>query len=87
MTLSLRAACFDPEKDYPIIFEEMKRTSHFSGHDRAEDLPARLPTFEEINQDITDLRDFAGYAKKRNNDLDKLLKRYEAGVEVEPVLL
>jgi hypothetical protein len=85
MTQSLRAACFDTERDYPVIFEGMKRTSHFSGHDRAEDLPPGLPTLEDIDRDIAELRGFATHARERKKELEKLLGAYEAGIE--PVLL
>lgn len=85
MTQSLRAACLDAQNDYPVIFEGMKRSSHFSGHDRAEDLPPELPMLEHIYQDIAELRGFATHARERRKDLEKLLGAYEAGIE--PVLL
>lgn len=84
-TQSLRMACFDPENDYPVIFEGMKRTSHYSGHDLAEDLPGELPTFEQIDHDIGDLENFAAHARERRKALEKSVGAYEAGVE--PVLL
>ena len=34
MTQSLRAAFFDPATDYPLIFEGMKRCSHYSDTNR-----------------------------------------------------
>ncbi|MEF9605950.1 hypothetical protein O4J55_27945, partial [Paracoccus sp. PXZ] len=43
MTQSLKHACYNPADDYPAIFEGMKRCSHYSGHDRAADLPQELP--------------------------------------------
>ncbi|WP_026987046.1 AAA family ATPase [Fodinicurvata fenggangensis] len=85
LTQSLRGACFDAEKDYPVIFEGMKRTSHFSGHDLAEDLPRELPSVADIERDITELRDFIQYARERKKRLEQVLRDYEAGVE--PILL
>jgi hypothetical protein len=84
MTQSLRAACFDTQKDYPVIFEGMKRTSHFSGHDRAEDLPPELPPLE-IHRDIVELNVFATGARERRRALEQSLGTYEGGIE--PVLL
>lgn len=81
MTQSLRAACFDTEKDYPVIFEGMKRTSHYSGHDLAEDLPPELPTPDEIDSDVAELRNFASFARERRKTLDKTFGAYETGVE------
>ena len=85
MTQSLKGACFDAQNDYPVIFEGMKRASHFSGHDRAEDLPPELPPFEAIHQDIVDLYAFATDARARKRALEQALGAYEAGIE--PVLL
>ena len=85
MTQSLKAACFDTQKDYPVIFEGMKRTSHFSGHDRAEDLPPELPAFEDIHQDIVNLNVFATDARARRRALEQSLGAYEGGIE--PMLL
>ena len=85
MTQSLKGACFDAQNDYPVIFEGMKRASHFSGHDRAEDLPPELPPFETIHQDIVDLYAFATDARARKRALEQALGAYEAGIE--PVLL
>ena len=83
MTQSLRAACFDPEHDYPVIFEGMKRCSHYSGHDPAEDLPPELPPLEEIARDIGELRDFANHAKARKKELEKTMGSYEDGITPE----
>jgi hypothetical protein len=85
MTQSLRAVCFQPEHDYPFIFEGMKRCSHYSGHDPAEDLPPDLPPLGDIARDLEDLRTFAQYAKARRNQLDSTMKSYEEGPA--PVLL
>lgn len=85
LTQSLRAACFDTEKDYPLIFEGVKRTSHYSGHDPAEDLPPELPALDEVDRDIGDLRDFATRARERKKELEKTMGAYERGIE--PVLL
>jgi hypothetical protein len=82
MTQSLKAACFDTENDYPVIFEGMKRTSHYSGHDLAEDLPPELPPPDEIDRDIAQLRDFASFARERRKRLEKTIGTYETGVEV-----
>ena len=68
MTLSLRAACFDAENDYPAIFEGMKRTSHYSGHDHAEELHPGRPPLDEIDRDIADLSDFATKAKEKTKE-------------------
>lgn len=85
MTQSLKAACFDAEKDYPVIFEGMKRTSHYSGHDLAEDLPPELPAPDDIDRDVAELRKFVTFARERRKALEKTAGEYEAGVE--PVLL
>jgi energy-coupling factor transporter ATP-binding protein EcfA2 len=85
MTQSLKAACFDTENDYPVIFEGMKRTSHYSGHDLAEDLPPELPASDDIDQDLAELRKFATFARDRRKALEKSTGEYEAGVE--PILL
>jgi ABC-type transport system involved in cytochrome c biogenesis ATPase subunit len=84
-TQSLRTACFDPRHDYPVIFEGMKRTSHYSGHDLAVDLPGELPTLEQIDCDIGELKEFASQARDRRKKLEKSVGSYEKGVE--PVLL
>ncbi|MEX0921412.1 MAG: AAA family ATPase [Rhodovibrionaceae bacterium] len=84
MTQSLRAACFDPENDYPAIFEGMKRTSHYSGHDLAADMPGELPARDDIDRDIDALKVFADHARNRKKTLEKQ-DVYEKGVE--PVLL
>ena len=80
MTQRLEQAYVDPNSDYPAIFEGMKRCSHYSGHDPAPDLPPRLPDPEEIEQDITDLTDFANTAINRLKSLRKS-PPYEEGVE------
>ena len=81
MTQSLKAACFDTENDYPVIFEGMKRTSHYSGHDLAEDLPPELPSMEDVELDIGALRDFATRARARKKELQQSMGAYEGGVE------
>jgi hypothetical protein len=81
MTQSLKAACFDTEKDYPVIFEGMKRTSHYSGHDLAEDLPPELPAPDEIDRDVAELGGFASFARERRKALEKTVGTYETGVE------
>ena len=84
MTQRLEEACIDPEKDYPVIFEGMKRCSHYSGHDLAEDLPPELPKPELIRRDADELQGFFNAADRRRKKLRKT-RRYEEGVE--PVLL
>ncbi len=84
MTQSLRAACFDRENDYPVIYEGMKRTSHYSGHDLADDLPPELPALGDIDRDIGELKGFATRARDRKKALERQ-DAYEKGVE--PVLL
>ena len=84
MTQSLRAACFDPAADYPVIFEGMKRCSHFSGHEPAPDLPPELPEPGEVQRDIEDLRAFFATALERRKHLEKA-PSHEDGVE--PILL
>ena len=71
LTQSLKAACFDPAADYPIIFEGMKRCSHYSGHEPASDLPPELPQPDEVERDIEDLGSFAAMARDRRKRLDK----------------
>jgi ABC-type transport system involved in cytochrome c biogenesis ATPase subunit len=85
MTQSLKAAYFDPEKDYPVLFEGMKRASHYSGHDAAEDLPTELPPLADIERDIKDLHDFSTQARERKKKFEKALGDYDAGIK--PVLL
>ena len=77
-------ACYDPTADYPVIFEGMKRCSHYSGHDPAPDLPPDLPDSDHINRDIEALKAFADTATQRRKQLRKT-PRYEDGVT--PVLL
>lgn len=84
MTQRLEEACFEPANDYPVIFEGMKRCSHYSGHDLAEDLPRELPTLEDMKRDLQALGDFLGVATKRKKELRKAGK-YEDGIE--PILL
>jgi len=83
LTTRLEEACVDPDNDYPPIFEGMKRCSHYSGHDLAEDLPAELPTIDEITSDLEALKGFATMALERRSKLRK--KDYEAGVD--PIFL
>lgn len=80
MTQRLEGACIAPDKDYPLIFEGMKRCSHYSGHDSAEGLSTALPSTDKIGQDIEDLRGFAKIATERRNRLRKG-RKYEYGVE------
>lgn len=80
MTQRLEEACIDPVNDYPLIFEGMKRCSHFSGHDPAEGLPDELPESGEITTDIDALKEFAQIATDRKKALKKA-GRYEDGVE------
>ena len=85
MTKRLEAACFDTEGDYPIIFEGMKRTSHFSGRDLVEGLPQELPSLKEIDNDIDSLSSFASEARGRKKKLEKSMDSYEG--DVAPILL
>ncbi len=80
MTQRLEEACIDPENDYPPIFEGMKRCSHYSGHDPAEDMPTELPKADEIVHDIEALKEFAKIATERRSKLRKG-RKYEQGVE------
>ena len=80
MTQRLEEACIDPARDYPLIFDGMKRCSRYSGHDPAEALPTELPKTDEIMKDIKALRDFAEIATKRRSRLRKG-RKYEKGVE------
>lgn len=84
MTQSLAEACYDRDADYPVIFEGMKRCSHYSGHDPAPDLPPDLPDSDHISRDIEELKAFADTAMQRRKQLRKT-PRYEDGVE--PILL
>jgi ABC-type transport system involved in cytochrome c biogenesis ATPase subunit len=84
MTQRLEEACIDPANDYPLVFEGMKRCSHFSGHDLAEGLPHELPECDEVAQDIAALKEFAKMASERKKAFNKA-GRYEDGVA--PVLL
>ncbi len=82
MTQRLEQVSFDPGADYPVIFEGMKRCSHYSGHDRAEDLPAELPDEAQIAADIEALDDFVKAARAKQKALGKAPK-YEHGPEPE----
>ena len=84
LTQSLRAAYFDPEADYPVIFEGMKRCSHYSGHEPAPDLPTELPEPGEIERDIEDLRSFFALALARRKRLEKAPSPEDG---LEPILL
>jgi len=78
MTQSLKHACYHPSDDYPAIFEGMKRCSHYSGHDRAADLPQDLPTKVDIDADFHALRNFYEKVSKRKAILEKG-HQYEKG--------
>ncbi|SHF73529.1 AAA domain-containing protein [Litoreibacter ascidiaceicola] len=78
MTQSLKHACYHPSDDYPAIFEGMKRCSHYSGHDRAADLPQDLPTKIEIDADLQALSDFHKTVSDRKAILEKG-HQYEKG--------
>lgn len=84
MTQRLEEACIDPENDYPLIFEGMKRCSHYSGHDPAEDLPTELPEVAQIQEDAEALKGFASVARERRAQR-RNARSYEKGVA--PVLL
>jgi energy-coupling factor transporter ATP-binding protein EcfA2 len=71
MTLSLKHACYVPAEDYPAIFEGMKRCSHYSGHDRAADLPQELPSKEDIHADLQALINFHTKVSGRKAVLEK----------------
>lgn len=85
MTQRLQEACVDPSNDYPAIFEGMKRCSHHSGHDLAEDLSPELPSLEDIADDLKALKDFTAMALNRRAKLRK--KDYEAGIAPEFLVL
>ncbi len=80
MTQRLEEACIDPKNDYPLIFEGMKRCSHYSGHDLAENLPDQLPEADDIIKDIEALKAFSDMASQRKKALRKS-GRYEDGVK------
>lgn len=80
MTQRLEEACYDPIADYPVIFEGMKRCSHYSGHDPAPGLPPDLPASDRIERDIEELKAFADTATDRRKQLRKA-PRYDEGVE------
>ena len=82
MTQRLEQVSFDPSSDYPAIFEGMKRCSHYSGHDQAEDLPTELPSEDQIAADIEALDDFVRAARAKQKALEKAPK-YEHGPEPE----
>ena len=84
MTQRLEEASIDPENDYPAIFEGMKRCSHYSGHDPAEDLPPELPEPEHVRRDFDELKRYFDAANVRRRKLRKA-RPYEEGLE--PVLL
>ena len=80
MTQSLEHASYDPKEDYSPIFEGMKRCSHYSGHDKALDLPEDLPSREEIDADQQALTDFHKKVISRRAGLEDG-RRYADGVE------
>ena len=80
LTQSLKAACFDPATDYPLIFEGIKRCSHYSGHEPAPDLPPELPEADEAARDIEELRVFAAMAQERRKQPEKA-PSHEDGIE------
>jgi ABC-type phosphate/phosphonate transport system ATPase subunit len=82
MTQSLKHACYDPTEDYPAIFEGMKRCSHYSGHDRAADLPQELPAKADVDADLQALIDFHKKVSERKTTLEKG-HSYEKGPEPE----
>ncbi len=82
MTLRLEEACYDPTDDYPAVFEGMKRCSHYSGHDRAADLPQELPAIEDIEADLQALLDFHTKVSDRKKALQKG-RKYAEGPEPE----
>ena len=84
MTLRLKAACFDPAADYPLIFEGMRRCSHYSGHEPAPDLPPGLPEVDEVARDVEQLRAYAAMARERRTRLGKEPSPADG---VEPILL
>ena len=84
MTQSLRAAFFDPATDYPLIFEGMKRCSHYSGHEPAPDLPPALSEVDEVARDVEQLRAYAAIARERRTRLEKEPSPEDG---VEPILL
>lgn len=71
MTMRLETACFDPKTDYPQIYEGMSRCSHYSGHDRAVDLPDELPPIETVEADLNSLKSFCDGARERQKGLAK----------------
>lgn len=83
MTQRLEEACYDAKADYPAIFEGMKRCSHYSGHDRAADLPPELPDEDDIQRDLAELKAFYETTTNRQKKLGK--RKYDKGIE--PVLL
>ena len=84
MTLRLKAACFDPAADYPLILEGMRRCSHYSGHEPAPDLPPELPEPDKVSRDIEDLKAYAAMARERRTRLGKEPPPEDG---VEPILL
>jgi len=82
MTMRLEAACFDPKTDYPQIYEGMSRCSHYSGHDRAADLPDELPSIETVEADLKSLKGFSDEARERQKGLARSPK-HEAGLVPE----
>ena len=82
MTMRLETACFEPKTDYPQIYEGMSRCSHYSGHDRAADLPDELPQVETVEADLGALKGFYDAARERQKALQKDDK-HEAGVAPE----
>lgn len=82
MTLSLKHACYFPEEDYPAIYEGMKRCSHFSGHDRAAELPQEFPAKHAIDADLQALIEFYKKVSERKTILEKNHK-YEEGPQPE----
>jgi hypothetical protein len=80
MTQRLDEAAFDPETDYPEIFEGMTRCSQFSGHDRADYFPSSLPDVDTMQSDLLHLFTFSSRVQDRKRNLAKATS-YEEGVQ------
>lgn len=60
--------------DYETVYWAMKRSSEYSGHDKAPANSNPLPTNDEINEDVKKIDDFKNTINKRRKECEKKRK-------------
>ena len=73
-TLRLRSVEVSDE-DYHKIFYAMKKSSEYSGHDRAKGMQKSYPAIQEIGEDLQQLKDFKKDIGSRRADTQKRRKQ------------